>query len=141
MQNDEYFYSALKRDSPLSVGTRGESRGATQVKRVASKKIPCVSTGKISQRHFSGTSLYQWLYPCPITGASRIGILVLRLHSARSSFHSEVHSTSALLPCFHHDSARLSENRFEAYSSSSAFYVWYWAVFYDGGRDVSRMKI
>ena len=49
MMNDEYVctarqrmcsefrihHSALIRDSPLSIGTRGESRGATQVKRVA----------------------------------------------------------------------------------------------------------
>jgi hypothetical protein len=51
--------NCLKRDSPLSVGTRGESRGATQVKRVALNKIPCVITGKISQRHFSGTPFQQ----------------------------------------------------------------------------------
>ena len=60
MMNDEYsefriHHSALIRDSPLSIGTRGESRGATQVKRIALNKIPCVITGKISQRHFSGT--------------------------------------------------------------------------------------
>jgi hypothetical protein len=42
----------FKTDSPLSIGTRGESRGATQVKRIALNKIPCVNTGKISQRHF-----------------------------------------------------------------------------------------
>ena len=34
-------------------------------------------------------------------------------------------------------SARLSGNRFEAYSSSSA-YLCYWAVFYDGGGRMSR---
>ena len=41
-------------------------------------------------------------------------------------FNSEVHSASALLPCSHHHGlktmpARLSGNRFEAYSSSSTF--------------------
>ena len=38
------------------------------------------------------------------------------------------------------NSARLSGNRFEVYSSSSAFYVCCWAVFYDGEGDVSRGK-
>src|SRR5690349_12586473 len=79
------------------------------------------------------------LYPCSITGAPELGYLHLRVHP----FNSEVHSVSALLPCFHHPglktgSTRLSENRFETYSSSSAFLFYCWAVFYDGGRRMSR---
>ncbi len=42
----------LKLKSPLSIGTRGESRGATQVKRGALTKISLRdATGKGSQRH------------------------------------------------------------------------------------------
>jgi len=47
-------------------------------------------------------SLYQirhqlWLYPCLITEASGLGYLLFRVRP----FNSEVHSASALLPCFH----------------------------------------
>ena len=67
--------------------------------------------------------------PLLYNGSARIGLLAfgretLPLHVR--PFNSEVHSASALLPCFHHPGlktmpARLSGNRFEAYSSSSAF--------------------
>ena len=40
-----------------------------------------------------------WLYPCSVTGAPELGYLRLRVRP----FNSEVHSASALLPCFHRD--------------------------------------
>jgi hypothetical protein len=46
----------LKLKSPPSIGTRGESRGATQVKRVALTKISlCDATGKGASVTLSGT--------------------------------------------------------------------------------------
>ena len=66
-------------------------------------------------------------------GSARIGLLIsgldMLLRSYSTNFrplNSEVHSASALLPCFHpavinDRAAWLSGNRFEAYSSSSAF--------------------
>jgi hypothetical protein len=62
-------------------------------------------------------------------GSARIGLLsvdgVNPIPSVRP-FNSEVHSASALLPDSHHHGLKtmpikLSGNRFEAYSSSSAF--------------------
>jgi len=76
---------------------------------------------------FSGTPHRLWLYPCSITGATELGYLHLRVRP----FNSEVHSASALLPCLHpavipDRVAWLSGNRFETYSSSSAFLVFDW---------------
>jgi hypothetical protein len=70
------------------------------------------------------------LYPCSITGAPGLGYLVsdgeLPIPTHVRPFNSEVHSASALLPDSHHHGLKtmpvwLSGNRFEAYSSSSAF--------------------
>jgi hypothetical protein len=53
------------------------------------------ATGRGSQRH-SFRYVANWrLYPCSITGAAELGYL-----PGVRPFNSEVHSTSALLPCF-----------------------------------------
>jgi hypothetical protein len=78
--------------------------------------------------------------PLLCNGSSRIGLIDFGREDLAPTFARSTRRAIRLLrfcPAFR-NSARLSENRFEAYSSSSAFYVWYWAVFYDGGRDVSR---
>jgi len=117
--------SDIKAESPPSVGTRGDSRGATQVNAIETK-IPVVrQQGGKSQRHsfqVRHTAEGMRLYPCSITGAPELGYLPVGVRP----FNSEVHSASALLPDSHHHSLktmpiRLSGNRFEAYSSSSAF--------------------
>jgi hypothetical protein len=89
-------------------------------------KNPCMmQQGGKSQRHsFQVRRIAESvrLYPCSITGAPELGYLPVGVRP----FNSEVHSASALLPDSHHHGhktmpIRLSGNRFEAYSSSSAF--------------------
>jgi len=83
------------------IGTRGESRGATQVKRVALTKISlCDATGKGSQRHSFRYAAGLRLYPCPITGAPELGYLCINVVQHVYPLNSKVHSTSALLPRF-----------------------------------------
>jgi len=64
----------------------------------------CDATGKGSQRHSFRYVAFQRLYPCSITGAAELGYLFLVSIPSYSTnfrpFNSEVHSTSALLPCF-----------------------------------------
>ena len=80
-------------------------------------------------------------FPASVTHLDRP---TMKLATRRLSLcNSEVHSASALLPCSHlavinGRTAWLSGNRFEAYSSSSAFFVCCWAGFYDGGGRMSR---
>ena len=119
---------AFKLKSPLSIGTRGESRGATQVNAITKQKSLCDATGiRASVTLFRYVALLR-LYPCSITGAPELGYWFwagIPLPYVRP-FNSEVHSASALLPCFHaaamnDRAAWLSGNRFEAYSSSSTY--------------------
>jgi hypothetical protein len=77
----------LKTESPPSVGTRGDSRGATQVNAYGqipftglNKNSLCDATGKGSQRHsfqVRHIACGMWLYPCSITGAPELGYLRL----------------------------------------------------------------
>ena len=136
----------LKLKSPPSVGTRGDSRGATQVNACSTKqKTLCDATGKGSQRHsFQVRSLARRI-PSLYNGSSRIGLLNL-VRELPNPTRSPVQlggpfgfcAFALLSPCGHsRPRARLSGNRFEAYSSSSA-YLCYWALFYDGGGQMSR---
>jgi hypothetical protein len=62
------------------------------------KKIPVVmQQGLEASFTFFRYGLLRDLYPGPVTGASRIGLLV-----SFRPFNSEGHSASALLPGFHH---------------------------------------
>ena len=63
------------------------------------KNSLCDATGRKSQRHFFQVrhiAFGLWLYPCSITGAPELGYLP----GGVRPFNSEVHSASALLPCF-----------------------------------------
>jgi hypothetical protein len=66
----------------------------------ALNKNPCVmQQGGKSQRHsfqVRRTTKGVRLYPCSITGAPELGYLPVGVRP----FNSEVHSASALLPCF-----------------------------------------
>ena len=75
--------------------------------------------------------------PLLYNGSSRIGLFALLLSSSQLGGPFDFCAFALLSEL----TAQLSGNRFEVYSSSSAFYVCYWAVFYDGGEDVSRMKM
>ncbi len=60
------------------------------------QKSLCDATGmRASVTLFRYVALLR-LYPCSITGATELGYLVLHVRP----FNSEVHSASALLPCF-----------------------------------------
>jgi len=70
----------LKLISPPSVGTRGDSRGATQVNALLSKKFPVVmQQGKEASVTLSGTShcLRCVVIPLLYNGSCRIGLLAL----------------------------------------------------------------
>src|SRR5262245_17398862 len=74
------------------------------------------------------------LYPCSITGATELGYLLPFACSTRRSIR-------LLRFCLIYTSSiRLSGNRFETYSSSSAFLLC-WAGLYDGGERLSRGEI
>src|SRR4026209_1607412 len=105
----------IKLKSPPSNGTRGESRGATQVNAYRFNKISlCDATGKGSQRHSFRYATLLWLYPCSITGAPELGYWLPFARSTRRSIR-------LLRFCLaFRTSAWLSGNRFEVYSSSSA---------------------
>jgi hypothetical protein len=67
-------YRKLK--SPPSIGTRGESRGATQVNAVETKFPVVMQQGGKSQRHSFQVRHIAYgvrLYPCSITGAPELG--------------------------------------------------------------------
>jgi hypothetical protein len=95
------------------------------------KNFPVMQQGGKSQRHSFQVRRTVAVIPLPYNGSARIGLLglvgvTLPLHVR--PLNSEVHSASALLPCSHpavlnDRTAWLSGNRFEAYSSSSAFLV------------------
>jgi hypothetical protein len=94
-------YRKLK--SPPSVGTRGDSRGATQVNAVEIKIPAGDATGRKSQRHSFQVRRRSAVIPLLYNGSAQIGLLglareILPLHVR--PLNSEVHSASALLPCF-----------------------------------------
>jgi hypothetical protein len=123
----------LKLKSPPSIGTRGESRGATQVNACSKQKSLCDATGRKKPASlFSGTSHYQRCAVIPLlyNGSARIGLLVSGLDTFVLDQLSPVQlggpfgfcAFALLSDCGHpRPRARLSGNRFEAYSSSSAF--------------------
>jgi hypothetical protein len=68
--------SDIKTESPPSVGTRGDSRGATQVNAIETKIPVVMQQGGKSQRHsfqIRHIACGVWLYPCSITGAPELG--------------------------------------------------------------------
>ena len=93
----------------------------------------CDATGKGSQRHFVRYVADLRLYPCSITGAADLGYLL-----ACSPVQLGGPFGFCAFALLSSGTAWLSENRFETYSSSSAFLFYCWAVFYDGGRRLSR---
>ncbi len=129
-------------------------------------KNPCRdATGRKSQRH-SCSLLVGWScgrlveHPskklCHDNGCSSrlrlLDYLTIGLSDCFCLCNSEVHSASALLPCLHRvgldtrlrrtrPTAWLSGNRFETYSSSSAFFDCRLAALYDGGRKESRVSL
>jgi len=99
-------------------------------------------TENSSQRHSFQIRHLSWLYPCSITGAPELGYLVWSGRPRPYTFTRSTRRSIRLLRfCLAYTtSARLSGNRFETYSSSSAFFALAicWSVFYDGGRRLSR---
>ena len=101
--------------------------------------------GGRSQRHSFQVRRPLAVIPLLYNGSARIKLLALRLHCVPLSalVLSTRRSIRLLRFCLAfivrsvRPRARLSGNRFEAYSSSSA-YLWYWAVFYDGQKEMSR---
>ncbi len=81
-------YGRFKANPLLSIGTRGDSRGATQVNALLNTKFPCVMQqgGKASVTLFRYVAHLR-LYPCSITGAPELGYLHLRAF-ARSTRRS-----------------------------------------------------
>ena len=68
----------IKLKAPPSNGTRGESRGATQVNALTLTKIPCCdATGMRASVTLFRYAAFQRLYPCSITGAPELGYLVV----------------------------------------------------------------
>jgi len=72
---------AFKLKSPLSIGTRGESRGATQVNAYSKQKSLYGATGRKKPASlFSGTShcRKRVIIPLLYNGSARIGLLARR---------------------------------------------------------------
>lgn len=133
----------FKLKAPPSIGTRGESRGATQVKRYLTKISLCDATGKGASVTLSGTPHCQQRAVIPLlyNGSCRIGLLIPdRGKPCPYVFARSTRRSIRLLRfCLaFRTSAWLSGNRFEVYSSSSAYLFYCWAVFYDGGERLSR---
>ena len=118
---------------------------------VLNKSPCCDATGRKSQRHSFQVRRQLAVIPLLYNGSARIGLLgsgrgdpALHYTFARSTRRSIrllrfclaltiMVSTACARP-----PARLSENRFEVYSSSSAFLLFCWAGLYDGGGRMSR---
>jgi hypothetical protein len=79
----------------------------------------CDATGKGSQRHSFQVRSPLDVYPCSITGAPELGYL----RFARSPAQLGGPFGFCAFALLSSRTARLSENRFEAYSSSSAYLV------------------
>ena len=97
--------------------------------------------GKEASVTLSGTShcLRRVVIPLLYNGSCRIGLLTLVCSPVQLGGPFGCCAFALLSPCGHsRPRARLSENRFETYSSSSAFLLCCWTVFYDGGRGMSR---
>jgi hypothetical protein len=92
---------------------------------VLNKNPCCDATGRKSQRHFfqvRRTAYSVRLYPCSITGAPELGYLRFTRSPVQLGGPFGFCAFALLSDCGHsRPRARLSGNRFEAYSSSSAF--------------------
>jgi hypothetical protein len=121
----------LRQNPLLSIGTRGESRGATQVNAYCQipitglNKNPCVmQQGGKPASLFSGTAhcRRRAVIPLLYNGSARIGLLARRGSPVQLGGPFGFCAFALLSDCGHcRPRAWLSGNRFEAYSSSSAF--------------------
>jgi hypothetical protein len=113
-------------------------------------RIPCVmQQGGESQRHSFQVRRTTAVIPLLYNGSCRIGLLICGLGTFVLDQLSPVQlggpfdfcAFTLLSDCGHsRPRAWLSGNRFEVYSSSSAFLVCCWSVFYDGEWRLSRGK-
>jgi hypothetical protein len=92
--------------------------------------------GGKSQRHSFQVRRISAVIPLLYNGSTRIGLLV-----SFRPFNSEVHSTSALLPCLHHDQLGSLEIALKRTRPCQRFWLCCWAGLYDGGREMSRGRI
>ncbi len=127
----------FKTESSPSVGTREDSRGATQVESLILTKNPCCdATGKITSFTLFRYGLIKDLYPCSVTGASR-----LKLLNDLTTEPSNCFSLSQLGGPFDFCAFALLSKllpgslviALKCTRPRQRFYVCYWAVFYDGG--------
>src|SRR6266487_3567416 len=88
-------WSDLKQNPLCPLGREGSLVVPPKLTPTKQKSL-CDATGmRASVTLFRYVALLR-LYPCSITGATELGYLVLHVRP----FNSEVHSASALLPCF-----------------------------------------
>ena len=91
----------LKQNPLRPLGREGTLVVPPRLTHALNKNPCCDATGRKKPASlFSGTShrLRRVVIPLLYNGSARIGLLV-----SFRPFNSEVHSASALLPCFHHD--------------------------------------
>src|SRR5258706_4539549 len=120
----------IKLKSPPSVGTRGDSRGTTQVFAVI--KNPC-NDAQGYQLHSFQVRPPMRRIPLLCNGSSRIGLM------ARAFARSTRRAIRLLRFCLaFRTSARVSGTRFLVYSVSSAVYAYCLAVFYNAGASVFK---